>query len=240
MREEPSSHDADGLSARNQREVPLLQLPGELRNKIYTLVLGGLVISSSRHFTSPEQQLGISEDNALHQSLLPAKLFKIAAFRVEEDHIPTTVSGYIALLKVCRQIHAETRLLPFELNVFEICSSELSSFLDHLSVAQRDAITTFRAGESKTWIDFGTVMEMEINRHYCSTTDSTKYRLFLPWEDFHNLAKMKGLRRVVIGNHGFRRAQAEFSDDDIVAKISEYTGDLEVEIVFDEPPIYVG
>ncbi|KAH7069242.1 hypothetical protein FB567DRAFT_242902 [Paraphoma chrysanthemicola] len=240
MRGEPSTRDTDALIARNQREVPLLRLPGELRNKIYALVLGGLVITSSRHFTSPEQQLGWKADNALHQALLPAKPLKIAAYRDGEEHIPASMSGYLALLRVCSLIHDETRLLPFEANIFELCPSELSSFIDHLSVAQRDAITTFRAGESKEWIDFGMMMELEINRQYRGTTDATKHRMFHPWEDLHNLAKMKRLTRVVIGNHGFRRVQAEFGDYEIVAKISEYTGSLEVEIVFDDLPIYVG
>ncbi len=80
-----------GYSARqNQQQSPLLRLPPELRNKIYGYVLGG----------------------------------KVFQFRSEKYHELVKSSmkkkQNLALLGVCRQVYAETALLPFTLSTFSI------------------------------------------------------------------------------------------------------------------------
>ncbi|KAF1832936.1 hypothetical protein BDW02DRAFT_624666, partial [Decorospora gaudefroyi] len=77
---------------RNQRDSPLLRLPAELRNKIYRFVLGGNHI---RPYC--ETVMGVWEVS------FPGWAYS----RLQ-----------LALLEVCRQVYAETKLLPFSLNRF--------------------------------------------------------------------------------------------------------------------------
>ena len=58
-----------------------------------------------------------------------------------------------ALGKVCRQLHQETRLLPYKLNVFNLSlGHEFDDFLRGLSDAKKKAITTVSVGFD-SWVD---------------------------------------------------------------------------------------
>jgi hypothetical protein len=48
------------------------------------------------------------------------------------------------LLDTSRQVHAETHLLSFKLNAFQIPPENLRIFVNKLTNAQRDTITTFK------------------------------------------------------------------------------------------------
>jgi len=104
--------DFDNSTSRNQSESPLLQLPAELRNIIYTYVL---------------------QDDLW-----------VVAYRLTK----TESRGYpIALLFVCRQIHAETALLPYALNTFLIGDISLGEdaalgFLGRRTPAQLQSMQT--------------------------------------------------------------------------------------------------
>ncbi|KAH7076572.1 hypothetical protein BKA63DRAFT_412497, partial [Paraphoma chrysanthemicola] len=87
-------------TARNAASSPLLRLPVELRNKIYAYVLTG-------NYPYPF--------NVMNSTMDPPKQGEVSqAIRImkEEPHP-------LALLSCCRQVHADAKLLPFELNVFE-------------------------------------------------------------------------------------------------------------------------
>jgi hypothetical protein len=94
---------------------PFLRLPTELRNQIYAYTLGGEVfdIYCSRSFTP----FG----------------FDTRILRKQEN--------LLALLAVCHQLYAETRLLPFQLNAFRFKSEDaFHSWLNKFDSIQRESI----------------------------------------------------------------------------------------------------
>jgi hypothetical protein len=73
---------------------PLLRLPGEIRNRIYEYVFSGQEVDTF------EDRNGIIR---LRGKLGDTEDFRCSAFE-----------SYVALTKTCRQIHQDTRLLPFK------------------------------------------------------------------------------------------------------------------------------
>ncbi|KAF2253363.1 hypothetical protein BU26DRAFT_399624, partial [Trematosphaeria pertusa] len=101
----------------NQRESPLLRLPAELRNKIYSYVLGGRLWELKDTLTA-----GSREKNSM------------------------------SLLRVCRQINAETASLPFELGTFSFESlSALMQWSQRMPPKQRDAVRSVRTAHCSSW-----------------------------------------------------------------------------------------
>ncbi|KAH7086759.1 hypothetical protein FB567DRAFT_602292 [Paraphoma chrysanthemicola] len=115
------SHAA--ITARNANSSPLLRLPPELRNKIYTYVL------TSRY--------GIHTwcYAQLHGGISVSMSGSVDDLRTQPD--------YFAVLRTCRQIHSEARLLPLTLNTLV--------FENHECLADRPVPTepTQRAGISR-------------------------------------------------------------------------------------------
>jgi hypothetical protein len=97
----------------NQRDSPLLRLPAELRNQIFRYALGG----ETWNFV-------VRESNR---------------------HRVRNCSGFqhaLALLAVCRQIYAETALLPFSLGSFSFNDSDdFEIWLKALNSAQRNEVS---------------------------------------------------------------------------------------------------
>ncbi|KAF1839924.1 uncharacterized protein K460DRAFT_349413 [Cucurbitaria berberidis CBS 394.84] len=89
------------VAQRNKAVSPLLRLPAELRNHIYGYVLGGKSICLT------------SSDGVCIGEIAPCLTPPESGYNGnEEEH------GALQLLYVCRQVHAEARLLIFSLNVF--------------------------------------------------------------------------------------------------------------------------
>ena len=81
----------------------------------------------------------------------------IELLRHSELRFPHTLQNYLSLLFVCRQIHAETALLPYELKTFSMLSpgrSYLVRFLERRTVVQREVM----AGVKWWW--YGSAPEM--------------------------------------------------------------------------------
>ncbi|KAF1840487.1 uncharacterized protein K460DRAFT_209346 [Cucurbitaria berberidis CBS 394.84] len=88
----------DATSIRNQQESRLLCLPAEIRLKIYGYALGGL-------------EIGIMSGRCW------GKQFVIVARPANASRWEMT-EHLLALTASCRQIHAETKLLPYSMNEF--------------------------------------------------------------------------------------------------------------------------
>ncbi|KAJ4987365.1 hypothetical protein SVAN01_07103 [Stagonosporopsis vannaccii] len=100
------------------KSSPLLFLPAELRNIIWTLVLGETIVSIDCEIRIP---WGIRVKNS------------------------TAKQHNLALLRTCRQIHNETRLLPFILNTFQFRSEDVfKPWLARFKPEQRLAIAQIR------------------------------------------------------------------------------------------------
>lgn len=97
---------------------PLLSLPAELRNIIWSNVLGDHIFDIKCSVRIP---WGLSVANT------------------------TTSPHSLALLRTCRQIHAETRLLPFTINTFQFKSEDaFKPWLAKFDSAQKAAIQHVR------------------------------------------------------------------------------------------------
>jgi hypothetical protein len=106
------------MEARHQASS-FLRLPAELRNQIYTYTLGGQTFSIHcwRRYTP----------------------FGFATRILRKRRL------FLALLAVSRQLHAETRLLPFRLNAFRFKSQDaFDSWLDKFALDQQEAIQNIR------------------------------------------------------------------------------------------------
>jgi hypothetical protein len=85
----------------NASHSPLLRLPGEVRNKIWELAMGGNYIEVPGDYdTNPK---GNAISNPTWPEYVPLSLF----------HLP----------EVCRQIYSETAVLAYRLNIFVISIS---------------------------------------------------------------------------------------------------------------------
>jgi hypothetical protein len=91
----PQHANHKNSTQRTQQDSPLLRLPAELRNTIYTYVLQG--------------QIWVA----------PRRLSFMAG--------PSPPPNYMALLHVCREMHADTRFLPFSLGLFNFGNIDIDS-----------------------------------------------------------------------------------------------------------------
>jgi hypothetical protein len=92
-----------------------LCLPAELRNHIYTYVLGGETFDI--HCWRCYTPFGFA-----------TRILRKRRF-------------FLALLAVCRQLHSETRLLPFRLNAFSFKSQDaFHSWLDKFTLDQQETV----------------------------------------------------------------------------------------------------
>lgn len=150
----------------NAQQSPLLRLPAEIRNRIYELVLGG-----NRVHISPRKDpwgnryrpviCGVHPDNedieedyktngrldSDDERLNPPKLaFDQTHRRCIDRQLDWSICGSsdylsLSLLRVCRQTHQETALLPFSLNTFVVTPiRDLADFLSALTMSQKNAI----------------------------------------------------------------------------------------------------
>ncbi|KAF1360521.1 hypothetical protein EJ07DRAFT_177234 [Lizonia empirigonia] len=121
---------------RNQQQSVLLCLPGELRNKIYNYALA---INRYRGIYVRKLGGGVATD---YQS------YKGGRFKGYDPVV--TILG---LTETCHQTHAETRLLPFMLNVFYIGTEygvspeQFGPCVKAFTAAQQAAMTSIVIGD---------------------------------------------------------------------------------------------
>ena len=119
-------------AARNQLRSPLLRLPAELRNIIYTMALqeGCIEIAS--------QSVSLMSFNTI-----------LRAYRYSSSpDEPTGIryqGSYTSFASVCRQMYSETCLLPYTLNTFCFDSHKaMQTWMSCRLAVQRHAITSFK------------------------------------------------------------------------------------------------
>jgi hypothetical protein len=138
------------------RAPSFLRLPAELRNQIYTYILSGETFSIHcwRRYTP----------------------FGFATRILRKRRL------FLALLAVSRQLHSETRLLPFRLNTFRFKSQDaFDSWLDKFASDQQEAIQNIRL---VTWMA----------RHM---VEGQSWRS-KPLEEVLPVVRLSGLKRVEI------------------------------------------
>jgi hypothetical protein len=136
-------------SRRNQISSPPLRLPAELRNKVYEYALGGWDIHIQYGGTSivDESQQETDKDNS-KAGLVDSKQRMCAACWPASDVERPCITAHKAVLNlpsVCRQLNAETKMLPFTLNnEFSLDDQSLRKFYHRLHEAQRSRLTKLR------------------------------------------------------------------------------------------------
>jgi hypothetical protein len=168
--------------ARNRKTSPLLRLPGELRNRVYGYALSGVTISV---FPAPKPWD-------------PAQLHAHVADPVTALTATSNVMDTINLTRVCRQIHAETRLLPFRAFTFHVNSDgSFNKFIDILLAVQRDAISTIEVSTPDA-NEGGTLLHC-VTRVTGNDFVSQKVHLdLLEWSSHLAFDSLCGLKRVMV------------------------------------------
>ncbi|KAI4684957.1 uncharacterized protein J4E88_004399 [Alternaria novae-zelandiae] len=121
------------IARQNQQDSPLLRLPPELRHLIFSHVIGGktfeILYDRSGPYRSPIRERLSSK--------VPKR--KFIAKNI------TVAKNTLALLVVCRQIYAETALLPFSSNTFSASRPDnLKMWIKRFPPAVSEAITSIQ------------------------------------------------------------------------------------------------
>ncbi|KAF2856745.1 hypothetical protein T440DRAFT_462971 [Plenodomus tracheiphilus IPT5] len=129
----------------NQTNSPLLQLPAEVRTKIFEYALGGNTI----HIDYETYRT----TSKMHKPKTSVPIFKYRCTVYDRRTNPfkmqspqeTVTTHYCTLNNICRQFYIETAHLPYKLNMISFGSASIMfNFLyqeQRLSRKQRDAIT---------------------------------------------------------------------------------------------------
>ena len=141
--------------ARNEKESPLLRLPGEIRNKIYEFAVGGHIIiiknygrEPTYYDPSPPMRLSyclftpsssLASKTATEAMKQPSPNGSTKMPKIGASERPSRIFG---IDLVCRQIRAETAQIQYKHNIFEFdnCPTFVT-FTMKLSAAQRNVIT---------------------------------------------------------------------------------------------------
>lgn len=146
-------------SVKSNAESPLLRLPAEIRNLIWSFACGGQLVTTTYSFF----RLGDDNKGGAFCYLTDKDLVANAQkSRDLSDYFrrPVRVASAFQLPRVCRQIYSETALRSYRDNTFFLHStiaSEYGSF-ERLMAAQRRAITTVELRSdilyATTWCGF--------------------------------------------------------------------------------------
>lgn len=199
--------------ANNQRQSPLLRLPGELRNKIYGYVFSDSVISVWRSSSGPPGYFNLDT---------------FAGSRDSYSIDPTT--RVTDITKTCRQIHAETRLLLFRLVTFQVHSDgSLGALLNALEDSQRDAIATLRMTTQDA--NHGGKQSEVVTKWLSNDYFHQEHHLeLLEWAESLPFWRLQGLRRVVVEEDA-QWTYTAAGEATLRAGIAHCLNDREVEIV---------
>ncbi|KAF2251348.1 hypothetical protein BU26DRAFT_592469 [Trematosphaeria pertusa] len=147
----PAVQEHMEITARNSTDSPLLRLPGELRDRIFRLAIGGHVIAVTRDGRGIQLLDPVSTKK--YRPATATRGTKSShrgrARFLQGERIPGAerVSRIFTLAFVCRQIHSESQLLPYKHNIFHFDTPwSFGSFTKRLSTPQRQAIFSVSVG----------------------------------------------------------------------------------------------
>jgi hypothetical protein len=165
--------------ARNRDKSPLLRLPGELRNKVYEYALSGITL-----FIFPSSNV--------------EKPYRIHVHLAEEAASFSPAFDVTGLNRVCRQISAETRLLPFQFLTFHIHSDgSFLNFVETLNDVDRDAIATVQISTPDANAG-GTLCHAVANSLTNDEVSQRNHLDLLEWSWHLSLDRLGGLKQVVV------------------------------------------
>ncbi|CAO2653657.1 Nn.00g030680.m01.CDS01 [Neocucurbitaria sp. VM-36] len=136
---------ADDITAWNQTASPLLRLPRELRDMIYELALTVKSINVVCIFTPCTSTPSTSASSTPCGKKYTKAIHSFASVPGEPSQA-NSLSRLRSLTTTCRQIHAETKLLPYALNDFHLHPELLTELVNVLpdNVKQEVKVLRFR------------------------------------------------------------------------------------------------
>jgi hypothetical protein len=191
---------------RNAQSSPLLRLPAEIRNAIFSYALGGYNI----HF----QIVREARDPLVpFQVLRMERAFDIRRPNHEAGLTSEEKSSFLNLTLASRQIYVETGMLPFIANTFVITHSEDGEkwLAQKLMSAQQDAITTVQCPVQELFFDF---LAGPVASRHCTGT----------------LRQFEGLECLVLDCEKIRLTEQE--KEIVVEKLKRTSEKKELKVVF--------
>ncbi|KAJ4382930.1 beta transducin [Didymella sp. IMI 355093] len=155
------------IAKRNATASPLLRLPPEIRNKIWSFAIGGqlVVLPDEENSKGFAIRIKLKEDSTGYIPL---------TFCGQEAHFEITkLRAAFHLPEVCRQVYSETVLTSYRENVF-LCDSvypATKTSFGRLKAAQRKAIT---AVEFNPWVLYSHVALISTIQPVTSTLPNMK------------------------------------------------------------------
>jgi hypothetical protein len=221
------TEEAKKITEHNAMTSPLLNLPAEIRNRIFAFAMGGHQVFVSSDPRPWKEYLDIEEERMTHyitgtcpssqskyvqdaESLMTAKSPQVLwskvthSMRLSGRRVPKPFSS---ILQACRQFYAETALLPFSrINRFWYSNDDsLKMLIECLKPAQLRAIT-----------------------HLFFTVRSTEDFNF---ERLENLDKLEGVKRIDVEGADMCSVALEYVETGLGGKIREKAA-KGVEVVF--------
>ncbi|KAF1948794.1 hypothetical protein CC80DRAFT_571655 [Byssothecium circinans] len=169
----------DAITQRNQLESPLLRLPGELRNRIYSYVLGNHIID----------QYGLLEDGETYKE--KCMCCTLAEYGRYSSSPPLYIKSLLTLPSTCKQLYTETHMLIFTLNILQL--GHIVEFkeevFDVLPERAKNAITRVR-------VDSGALYDLERCTYgaYMRFETPTMHREIYR----HMLVELRGLKKMEV------------------------------------------
>jgi len=122
----------------------------------------------------------------------------------------------------------------------------LGRFLNSLTDKQQDAIATFKIGDSEESVisEEMSLKHSKIRamrqglRKRMRSRGGTARDVFEAWSGLAELSRMRGLERLVVGNHYFAQLQEteNIGRETVTEKLRSYIGDRSVDIIFEAEP----
>ncbi|KAK3678722.1 hypothetical protein LTR78_001175 [Recurvomyces mirabilis] len=215
----PAGHDGlpkrlQKIYAKNAQKSRLLDLPPELRTRVWSFVLCGHTIHLPGYQNGPRHQICKCDtpDSELLERLR-AQIHVKDLYperdlyaKCHADCTPGRGAHYdsgrrlsTAILQVCRQIHEEAALLPFHGNIFAAASlTSLASFAQHLLMEQARAIVEIVIYTHETY---------DPNTKTMAKTLVTRLRgvekltIFKPARDAYRYSSLSGVDMVMERQH---------------------------------------
>ncbi|KAI8940020.1 hypothetical protein NX059_003742 [Plenodomus lindquistii] len=138
--------EANKITTLNQQTSPLLRLPGEIRNQIYTYIFTAQFIAIG-HRQTPHAFPNPLVSTVISHSTNPQRKWPFYPKSPLSQGQP--FSRLLAITSTCRQIRYEAGILPFRMNTFMLNAMEcLSGLQRRIPRVQREAVKVLRIGRS--------------------------------------------------------------------------------------------
>ncbi|KAH9879389.1 hypothetical protein J1614_002829 [Plenodomus biglobosus] len=136
-----SEKESEVVYARNQKESPFFQLPGETRNIIYEYAFGSHTIEiDNANVIEIGDHVNLMEIDNADLLEMDEPDFRFVCRTERDTETPYRFFDLLNMTTTCRQIWHDTCILPLSRNRFRMTARTPRDLADHISAWQIDAI----------------------------------------------------------------------------------------------------